>query len=57
MCDVISGDMYDEQLCVTIYRSHKGYSGNCEDCILYMHISYVEQGTSFCVLPDVAIFN
>jgi len=49
--------MYDE-LYITMYRSHKGYAGNCEDCILCMHIRYLGQDTSsYDVLPYVAIFR
>jgi len=50
--------MCDEQLYIATYRSRKGYGGNCEDCILCMHISYMGQDTSFCVVsPYVVIFR
>jgi hypothetical protein len=50
--------MCDKQLYIAICRSHKGYGGKCEDCILCMHISYMGQDTSFRVVsPYVVIFR
>jgi radical SAM superfamily enzyme with C-terminal helix-hairpin-helix motif len=47
-----------EQLYIATYRSCKGYSGNCSDCIVHMRISYLGQDNSvYDVSPYVAIFK
>jgi hypothetical protein len=49
--------MCDEQLYIAIYRSRKGYGGNCADCILCMHFSYMGQDTSFCVVSHYVVIT